>query len=61
MASVTDLSGIREIIQPLEASGILVRRTDEEVCNFAFSKFCYHLIFLLILTKKFEHPPAILV
>lgn len=40
-ARVTDLSGIREIIQPLEASGILVRRTDEEVCNFALSKFCY--------------------
>ncbi|XP_048334752.2 probable amino-acid acetyltransferase NAGS2, chloroplastic isoform X1 [Ziziphus jujuba] len=37
-ARVTDLSGIREIIQPLEASGILVRRTDEELlealCNF---------------------------
>ncbi|PON66779.1 Acetylglutamate kinase argB [Parasponia andersonii] len=31
MASVTDLSGIREIIQPLEASGTLVRRTDEEL------------------------------
>ncbi|POO00701.1 Acetylglutamate kinase argB [Trema orientale] len=31
MARVTDLSGIREIIQPLEASGTLVRRTDEEL------------------------------
>lgn len=31
MARVTDLTGIREIIQPLEASGTLVRRTDEEV------------------------------
>ena len=31
MARVTDLAGIREIIQPLEASGTLVRRTDDEV------------------------------
>ncbi|KAM6564150.1 hypothetical protein CsatB_024148 [Cannabis sativa] len=31
MARVTDLSGIREIIEPLEASGTLVRRTDEEL------------------------------
>lgn len=32
MARVSDLSGIRQIIQPLEAAGTLVRRTDEEVC-----------------------------
>ncbi|XP_058006208.1 probable amino-acid acetyltransferase NAGS2, chloroplastic isoform X2 [Hevea brasiliensis] len=31
MARVTDLSGIRQIIQPLEDSGVLVRRTDEEL------------------------------
>ncbi|KAM7263415.1 hypothetical protein ACFE04_001098 [Oxalis oulophora] len=31
MARVTDLSGIRQIIRPLEESGILVRRTDEEL------------------------------
>ena len=30
-ARVTDLSGIRAIIAPLEASGVLVRRTDEQV------------------------------
>lgn len=31
MATATDLPGIREIMQPLEESGALVRRTDEEV------------------------------
>ncbi|EEF37109.1 N-acetyltransferase, putative [Ricinus communis] len=31
MARMTDLSGIRQIIQPLEDSGVLVRRTDEEL------------------------------
>ena len=30
-AKVDDLAGIRHIIKPLEESGILVRRTDEEV------------------------------
>lgn len=32
MAQVTDFSGIKQLIQPLEESGILVKRTDEEVC-----------------------------
>lgn len=40
MARMTDLSGIREIIQPLEASGALVRRTDKEVCDSALSYIC---------------------
>ncbi|KAL5821878.1 hypothetical protein ACOSQ3_023760 [Xanthoceras sorbifolium] len=31
MARVTDLSGIRQIIKPLEDSGTLIRRTDEEL------------------------------
>ncbi|KAJ8638277.1 hypothetical protein MRB53_012544 [Persea americana] len=31
MATATDLPGIREIMQPLEESGALVRRTDEEL------------------------------
>lgn len=31
MARVSDLSGIRQIILPLEASGTLVPRSDEEV------------------------------
>ncbi|KAJ6675986.1 AMINO-ACID ACETYLTRANSFERASE [Salix viminalis] len=31
MARATDLAGIRQIIQPLEQSGTLVRRTDEEL------------------------------
>lgn len=30
-AKVDDLAGIRHIIKPLEESGILIRRTDEEV------------------------------
>jgi hypothetical protein len=39
MARATDLAGIRQIIQPLEESGTLVRRTDEEVvsCSFRFT------------------------
>lgn len=31
MAQVADLSGIKQLIQPLEASGVLVKRTDDEV------------------------------
>ncbi|XP_019421377.1 PREDICTED: probable amino-acid acetyltransferase NAGS2, chloroplastic isoform X1 [Lupinus angustifolius] len=31
MAQVKDISGIKQIMQPLEASGILVKRTDEEL------------------------------
>ncbi|KAJ9170552.1 hypothetical protein P3X46_018652 [Hevea brasiliensis] len=31
MAMVTDLSGIKRIVQPLEDSGVLVQRTDEEL------------------------------
>ncbi|XP_031272935.1 probable amino-acid acetyltransferase NAGS1, chloroplastic isoform X1 [Pistacia vera] len=31
MASLTDLSGIRQLIQPLEESGVLIRRSDEEL------------------------------
>ena len=49
MARVTDLSGIRTIIEPLEASGTLVRRTDEEVCGLPFIKF---ILVLLILTLE---------
>ncbi|KAL3039362.1 hypothetical protein AAZX31_01G181600 [Glycine max] len=30
-AGVKDISGIKQLIQPLEASGILVKRTDEEL------------------------------
>ena len=32
MAREPDLAGIRQLLQPLEASGTLIRRTDEEVC-----------------------------
>ncbi|KAE9596705.1 putative amino-acid N-acetyltransferase transcription regulator GNAT family [Lupinus albus] len=31
MAQITDISGIKQIIQPLEVSGVLVKRTDEEL------------------------------
>ncbi|PKI71323.1 hypothetical protein CRG98_008323 [Punica granatum] len=33
VATATDLSGIRQIIKPLEESGTLVRRTDEELLD----------------------------
>lgn len=32
MAREPDLAGIRQLLKPLEASGTLIRRTDEEVC-----------------------------
>jgi amino-acid N-acetyltransferase len=32
MATEEDLHSIRKIIRPLEDSGVLVRRTDKEVC-----------------------------
>lgn len=32
MAREADLDGIRQLLQPLEESGTLIRRTDEEVC-----------------------------
>lgn len=38
MATVADFSAVRQIIQPLEESGTLVKRTDEEVCS--GSPFC---------------------
>lgn len=37
MAQVTDISGIKQLIQPLQESGILVMRTDEEVCSLCLS------------------------
>lgn len=36
MARETDLSGIRQIIKPLEESGTLVKRTEQEVMPPAF-------------------------
>lgn len=33
IAKVTDFSGIRQLIQPLEESGTLVRRTDKDVSS----------------------------
>ena len=38
MAKVTDFSTIRQLLQPLEESGTLVRRTDKEVWSHAL--FC---------------------
>lgn len=40
MAMVQDLSGIRQILLPLEEAGTLVRRTYQEVCTLALSYFC---------------------
>lgn len=44
MAKVTDFSAIRQIIQPLEESGTLVKRTDEEVCISVFFGTTYLVI-----------------
>jgi hypothetical protein len=33
MATEEDIHGIRKLIHPLEESGVLVRRTDKEVCQ----------------------------
>jgi len=35
MARAVDIPGIKQIIQPLEESGALVRRTEEEVDAYA--------------------------
>lgn len=45
MAKVADFSAIRQIIQPLEESDTLVKRTDEEVCTCA--PFWYFILFKL--------------
>lgn len=39
MARVTDLQGIKQILLPLEESGNLVKRTQEEVCTCVLA--CY--------------------
>lgn len=48
MAKVTDLSGIRQLLLPLEESGTLIRRTDEEVGLFhsdiVSNRPCYFII-----------------
>lgn len=55
MAKLTDLSGIKQILQPLVESGALVRRTDEEVRALDLSDFCLNLIILSILTNLFTY------
>jgi len=54
MARVTDLAGIRQIIQPLEESGTLVRRTDEEVgsCSFRFSSRTLSMMVHLLMQNR---------
>ncbi|RYQ80983.1 hypothetical protein Ahy_Scaffold1g107020 isoform H [Arachis hypogaea] len=47
MAQITDLAGIKQIIQPLEASGILVKRTDEEVCIVALVPFVVIIVYMV--------------
>ena len=44
MAQVTDIPGIKQIIQPLEESGILVKRTDEQVCLASLDIFFLSMI-----------------
>lgn len=56
MALVTDLSGIRKLIEPLEASGRLVRRTDEEVCDPALP---YLILTFDIIVLKLLKPDSI--
>lgn len=48
MAKKTDLSGIKQIIQPLEESGTLIRRTDEEVWHPAVSYVLYESYYFSI-------------
>lgn len=68
-ARVTDLPGIRQLIQPLEVSGTLVQRTDEEVYALHFfpwihlyfhvlvfiSSTCLLSIILFLLASITEH------
>lgn len=54
MARVADLAGIRQIIQPLEESGTLVRRTDEEVrsCSFRFASITLSMMMHLLMHDR---------
>lgn len=42
MARVSDIPGIKQLLQPLEESGTLIRRTEEEVTEDA----CHLLRFI---------------
>lgn len=45
MARVADVPGIKQLIQPLEESGTLIRRTEEEVT----------LVHFPLLQQLFDH------
>lgn len=50
MARESDIPGIKQIIQPLEEAGTLVRRTNEEVCSPpALSDFYVRGLLILII------------
>lgn len=62
MARETDFAGIRQLLKPLEDSGTLIRRTDEEVCYFRYSNtpvLCLFMNVGYITTVKNLWPPTL--
>lgn len=55
MARVSDVPGIKQLLQPLEESGTLIRRTEEEVtpnachCSNLSSQLLFYLCWLMFL------------
>lgn len=47
-ARVTDLEGIKQLLLPLEQSGILIKRTEEEVHTLIFTLFKLHFFLTLM-------------
>lgn len=54
MAKVSDIPEIKQLLQPLEESGTLIRRTEEEVtpdaCHYSdlYSQFLFYLCWLML-------------
>lgn len=64
MAREADFAGIRQILQPLEDSGTLIRRTDEDVCYLHIlvcSNFSLSNAFTLQIYNEAPLPPTLLI
>lgn len=48
MATVADLHGIKQLLLPLEESGTLIKRTEEEVCT---CDLAYYLILQVFISR----------
>lgn len=48
MATIADLNGIKQLLLPLEESGTLIKRTEEEVYTYDLACFLTLLVFHVI-------------